>query len=205
MHGTFLRKFIKRISWQVNFLTFLEIAALIAVYPLMRFAPAAWFAEYGVVETSQLLLLLAGMVVALGSKINKPLFIFAAMLCFFMIMRETNMGRGYFCAQYLAEGQICRWSSFKYGYVPQAIRILYVLFMLYYFCRHKIYRLLWQYIAKAPLYFWDMAVLLSAAVGGSLAECSFIDNEIMEESCELIFYLALFNCIWRYKSIPLKA
>ena len=35
-------------------------------------------------------------------------------------------------------------------------------------------------------------------VGGTAAEFQSIDNEILEECCELIAYLALTNCIWRY-------
>ena len=201
MIKTILSNLRKRFSAKINLLTILEVICLLAVYPFMNYANASWFVEYGFDESSQLLILCCGIIISISNHTHKNLFKFIALILFFMILRETNMGRGYFCAQYLSEDELCRWSSFKYGFIPQTFRILLVFYAIYYFCRHRLYNQLWVYITEAPIYIFDISILFLSAIGGTLAECSFIDNEIMEESCELIFYITLCNCIWRYGRI----
>ena len=115
-----------------------------------------------------------------------------------MIMRETNLFRGYFCSKYLSSDDMCRWSEFKYGYLATCGRIVFALFTLWYFIKHKLWQPLWKYIVKAPIFVWEFLVIGLTIIGGTIAEFAFIDNEVMEECCELICYLAITNCIWRY-------
>lgn len=71
------------------------------------------------------------------------------------------------------------------------------------FGKNRLYLPLWRYIRQAPLYMLDIIVLLLMAVCSEMAEFEFIDNEVFEESCETILYLAWLNCIYRYRQLKI--
>ena len=190
-----------RINWRPNACTWLEILLLLAVVPAMLWANPEWFVEDGLVENIQLAVLLFAFVIAIRAQNQHRFFVFAGFIVLFMIMRETNLFRGYFCAKYLTPDDMCRWSEFKYGYLATGGRVLFALFTLWYFIKHKLWQPLWQYIVKAPIFIWEFVVIGLTIVGGTIAEFSVIDNEIMEEFCELICYVVIANFIWRYRQI----
>lgn len=193
----------QRINWRPNALTLLEFILILLIYPTMQFAAPQLFVEDGWVENIQLIVLSTAIVAALRAKQNRPLFVFAAMVVVFMIMRETNMFRGYYCAAYLDPDEMCRWEAFKYGYAVKYLRWLWVAYMIYYFIRNKLWQPIIKYVVNAPIYIWDLLVLGLMMAGGTAAEFADIDNEIMEECCELVCYLALFNCILRYRRVAI--
>lgn len=188
----------QRLNWQANWVTYLEFGLVAAIIPAMRWANPQWFVEDGLAENIQLLVLAIAVIIALRAKNSPSLFTFAALVLIFMIMRETNMFRGYFCTKYLSTGDVCRWSEFKYGWIAPGLRWAFVIFAAGYFVLRKLWRPLWNYILKAPIFVWDLLILAVMIVGGTIAEFACIDNEILEECCELAAYTALVNCVWRY-------
>lgn len=194
----------RRLDWHTNWLTWLEFALMLMIAPVVMRANPQWFVEDGLVENIQLLVLAAAIVIALSARNNRPLFVFAAMLVVLMIMRETNLFRAYFCARYLDEQTLCRWSSFEYGWIAVGIRAVFVAAMVCWFVYHKLWRPIWQYVCKAPIFVWDFAVFGLMVVGGTVAEFASIDNEVLEECCELISYTALTNLIYRYKKVKIS-
>ena len=193
----------QRIDWRPNVLTCLEIALILLIYPLMQWANPQYFVEDGWVENIQLLVLLAAIIIALRTKLNRPLFVFAALVIVLMIMRETNLFRGYFCAVYLQPGVLCRWEEFSYGYLVKGIRWVFVAYALYYFVRHKIWQPIMKYVLNAPIFVWDILICGLMIIGGMIAEMACVDNEVMEECCEWVCYLALTNCVYRYSRLSL--
>lgn len=199
----FCRELWQRIDWKPDAVTLLEILLILLVYPLMKWGNPVYFVEDGWVENLQLLILLGGAILALRAKQNKKLFVFVAFALLFMIMRETNLFRGYFCMAYLSPDDLCRWEAFQYGYLAKGARLVFVAYVLYYFVRHKLWQPMIEYVLKAPVFVWDFLILFLMAVGGTVAEFSCIDSEIMEECCETILYLALVKCVYRYSKISL--
>lgn len=195
----FFKNLQQRVNWRPNLMTWATLAVALLVIPalMLPFNPQ-WFVENGWVENIQLIVLVAAIVIACRAKNNKPFFIFAALIVVFLIIRETNMFRDIFCAKYLQKGEACRWSSFEYGYLVQGARWLFAAFVAYYVWRHRLWRTAWQYICKAPIYVWDLLLLILSGLGATVAEFSCVDSEILEECCELVMYMALANCIWRY-------
>ena len=189
----------RRLNWSTNYGTWLEMVLIMAVVPAMRWGNPQWFVEDGLIENMQLLVLAAGLVVAFKATENRPLFVLAAFVVMFMIIRETNLFRGWFCEKYLSADELCKWSAFRYGWIADAVRWLFVGYIAYYAWRKRLWRLLGDYVQKAPIYVWDIAILGLMMVGGTVAEFACVDNEIMEEECELIAYVALVNCIYRYR------
>lgn len=196
----FCKELPSRMSYKVNLMTLFELLFALCIPFIMLYADPLLFTEGALVENSQLVILAAALIIALKARQAKKLFIFAALIIILMLMRETNLGRAYFCAKYLSPDEMCRWKNMKYGIYVEPLRNLYGVYIVFYFLKNKVYNLIWQYVKNAPIYLWDMVILVGAAVIATLAEWPQIDNEILEESCETLFYLAFVNCIWRYSS-----
>lgn len=193
----------QRINWRPNLCTWAEVLLMIMIVPFMQWGNPVWFVEDGAVENIQLLVLIIAFVIALRAENQRKFFIFAALMVLFMIMRETNLFRGYFCEKYLSGDAVCRWKDFKYGYIPEGFRLLFAGGTLIYFICCKLWQPLWKYVCRAPIFIWDILILGITVVGGTVAEFPCVDNEILEELCELICYIAVANCIWRYRQIKI--
>ena len=194
----FVKSLRQRFDYNANVLTVCEWILILSIYPLIRFADPKWFMEYGIVENMQLLALLIGAIIAFTSKNEHKLFVVVGFFMLFLITRETNMGRSYFCEQYLPADEVCKWGKFKYGYLVDMFRAIYILALCIYFIKNKLWQPVIKYLNMAPFYVWDITALLLTAFIGSISEFKSIDNEILEETCEFICYVAMLNCIIRY-------
>lgn len=195
----FLKGISARMRWNINGLTIIEFIYILAIPFMMKFANPQFFTEGALVENLQLVVLAAAFVIAVKAPQNKTLFIALALLIVLMLMRETNLGRSYFCEKYLSPDEICRWKKMKYGVIVEPLRDLYGLYILYYIFSRKVYKTVWQYIKQAPIYIFDSVFFIGAVISATLAEWPVIDNEILEESSELLMYIVLVNLILRYR------
>ncbi len=195
----FLKGIPPRLCWNINRLTIIELIYISAIPFMIKFADPQLFTEGALVENLQLAVLTAAFIIAVTAKKDKSLFVALALLIVLMLMRETNLGRSYFCEKYLSPDEICRWKKMKYGIIVEPLRDLYGLYILYYIWSKKVYKLIWQYILQAPIYLFDSLIFVGAAVAATLAEWPFIDNEILEESSELLMYVGFVNLIFRYR------
>ena len=187
----------ERLNWRPNVLTFLQMLILLAVYPAVKYANPQWFFEDGIVENIQLAICLCCFMAAWFAPRDKALFRFFALVIILIIFREISTGRHWLCAYYNLP-QESKWKDIPYGLVLYWGRNLFAIFTFVYFLWHKVYKSLWQYIKKAPIFVWEFLFLAAGVILALLAEKP-IDNEIMEEMAETLFYLALFNLIWRYE------
>lgn len=195
----FLKNIPSRIRWNINGLTIIEFIYILAIPFVLKFASPQFFTEGALVENLQLVVLAAAFVIAVKAPKDRSLFIALALLIVLMLMRETNLGRSYFCEKYLSPDEICRWKKMKYGFIVEPLRNLYGLYILYYIWSRKVYKIVWQYLKQAPIYIFDSLVFVGAAIVATIAECPIIDNEILEECCELLMYIGLVNLIYRYR------
>lgn len=195
----FLKNIPPRIRWNINWLTIIEFIYILAIPFMLKFANSQFFVEGALVENLQLVVLAVAFVIAVKAPQDRSLFIALALLIVLMLMRETNLGRSYFCEKYLSPAEICRWKKMKYGFVVEPLRNLYGLYILYYIWSRKVYKIVWQYLKQAPIYIFDSLVLVGAAIVATISEWPIIDNEILEECCELLMYIGLVNLIYRYR------
>lgn len=193
----------RRIDWHILPITVLMALLLMAIYPVMLYAPAEWFMEDGAVENVQLVVLIVATIIALCAKYEKKMFVLAAFVVLLLLMREINGGRAYFCKLYLEPDEICRWKNMKYGYLADLVRWGVGLSIVAYALMAQLWRPIWKYIKKAPIYVWDFVLLVMAVIGAQAAEWKCVDNEILEESMETVMYLLLAWLIWRYGRVKI--
>lgn len=195
----FLKGIPPRLCRNINWLTIIELIYISAIPFMIKFAEPQFFAEGTLIENLQLAVLTVAFIIVVTAKKDRTLFIALAMLIVLMLMRETNLGRSYFCEKYLSPDEICRWKNMKYGIIVEPLRDLYGLYILYYIWSRKVYKLIGKYILQAPIYLVDSLIFVGAVVAATLAEWPLIDNEILEESSELLMYIVFINLILRYR------
>lgn len=195
-----MKKILNKINWKFNLGNLLVCGLFAAMYFIVKYVNPVFFEENGVVETMQIVILLVCFYLFLSIKEDKPLFNFAAMIIILLISREVNMGKPYVCQYYDIPFINCSWKHFKYGKIPNLLRLMFVAYMFFYACKTKIHHYVVKYWQKLPLYFWDILCLILAAVLSSIGERP-LDNDVFEETAESIFYVALCVLIWRYKKI----
>lgn len=195
----FLKNIPTRIRWNINELTIIEFIYILAIPFVLKFANSQFFVEGALVENLQLVVLAVAFVIAVKAPQDRSLFIALALLIVLMLMRETNLGRSYFCEKYLSPDEICRWKNMKYGIIVEPLRNLYGLYILYYIWSRNVYKLIGKYILQAPIYLVDSLIFVGAVVAATIAEWPLIDNEILEESSELLMYIVFINLILRYR------
>lgn len=195
----FLKGIPPRLCLNINWLTIIELIYISAIPFMIKFAEPQFFAEGTLIENLQLAVLTVAFIIVVTAKKDRTLFIALAMLIVLMLMRETNLGRSYFCEKYLSPDEICRWKNMKYGIIVEPLRNLYGLYILYYIWSRKVYKLIGKYILQAPIYLVDSLIFVGAVVAATIAEWPLIDNEILEESSELLMYIVFINLILRYR------
>ncbi|MDO4162441.1 MAG: hypothetical protein Q4D80_05520 [Pseudomonadota bacterium] len=191
----------QRMRFRINFLTVFEFLYALSIPFIISYAPPQLFVENSWFENMQLFILLVAFILALRAPHDKKLFMAVALIIVLMLLRETNMGRSYFCEKYLSPDEMCRWKKLKYGFIAEPLRNLYGLYILYYIWRQKVYQTFFRYVLHAPIYVFDISILILSAVAATLAEHPLIDNEILEESCEMLMYLAFLNNLWFYRKL----
>jgi len=197
----FMRSIPPRIKWSLTPLTVFVLLYCAAVYPLALWGEPRYFVENGLVENLQLVVLAIAFVISLRVKQHKKFYVCIAMFIVLMIMRETNLGRAFFCEKYLSPDELCRWKSMKYGFIVEPLRNLYGIYILWYAFKNRLHRDFIAYAQKAPLFMFDFIPLFLAYIVANVAEFSFVDNEVLEESGEMLFYLTFTDILWRYSRL----
>lgn len=184
----------------------LLFAALVACYPLSAMLPAGWAREGGILESAQVLVLLAGAVVGFAAFLRlRPdrlglLALWAAPVWLLLAGRELSWGRvllpadeGHLPNGVAMNGVLWLQAGVKPGAVVLALGLLYGAW------RYRIHTIVRAAFARRMPWLC-LAIGLAAAIGSTCAEdhmsCSFgfatARSNLIEELVELVAYIALF-------------
>lgn len=162
--------------------------------------------EQSPVENAQVFVLLAASAVSFWAYARssleltvRQLFLIAACLLFVAAARELSFGRVlYLDAEHPVSVEVFR--SYRYKLPCILLRGLsysLVGFTVIYFLRQKLFRALPNLLNKMKIYVWDL-MLLHIFIAMSVIGEKIMHNANIEEMCELITYLTVFNVCWRY-------
>ena len=189
------------VNSHINFnlypIVIIPILAALAIFPFTKFLPREFGYENGLLENLQIFTLVISFIISLLAKSNKKFFCFAALVIILLTAREINYGRVIF---FPIPGEInayYSWKEIPYGYLVNPIIGLYMFGSLLYFIYSKAYCELWNIIKNIKFPLWNIAFLLLGMILGLFAEKTG-QSFIMEEACELLFYLSLMSIIWLY-------
>ena len=175
------------------------IVAGLAVVPLVLFTdPDSKIGyENGLLENLQILCLVAGCLSGINSKTDKKFFRFTAMALSVLILREISCGRTLFFAIPGKENAFYSWKEIKYGYLVNPLYGIYIVSVLTYFLKNRLFTTLWKYISETKIPIWNAVIMFAGLLLTVYAE-KIEKNQILEESSELVFYLSLTGLIYIY-------
>lgn len=193
-----IREFInKHLDFKVYPVTILAIIAALAIVPCVKFLPAQWGYENGVLENIQMIFLFISLGLALTAKTKKHFFKFAALVIILIILREVNYGRTLFFPIPGTENAFYSWKEIKYGWLVNPLICLYMAGSVIFFIVKKVYIDIWQIIKNIKFPVWNVLLMIAGMALGTYAEHA-TENFVFEEITELLFYVALTGIIWLY-------
>lgn len=155
--------------------------------------------ENSLLENTQLIVLVGGVLFCLFSKIDKeykPINIFFALIIFLLAMLEISYGRVFF-AQILGTNDFYHWSHYKYGYLAHIIIGIYIAGTFVYALLKKVFVKIWEVLQKTQFPFWNVLLLLTAIPVQMLAEKRF-HSTLVEEMVELLMYCLIVYMVVLY-------
>lgn len=159
--------------------------------------------ENSLLENLQLVVLILGIGITLFFK-NKipqkyrPLWIVGVLVLFLMLLREVSYGRVFFCKVSNQDDLFYQWEQCtKHGYLVNYALYLYIALIAIYALIKKVFFQIWQILTKVSHPFWTYIIAIIALAAQLLGEGR-IDNTCVEETGELIMYLAIVSMIYTY-------
>lgn len=193
-----IKEFMKKyINWGVQNTTWIVFLFALLIVPAIIFLPENYGFENGLIENIQLAVLFIGLLLALKPKTDKSFFKFVALVLGILIIREINCGRTLFFAIPGEVNAFYSWKQIKYGWLAHPIYGAYIAFVAIYFFKNKLFITLWEKIKNIKFPIWNFLFLVLGIVLGTYAE-ECVHNLVLEESTELLFYVALINFIYLY-------
>ncbi|HBF49257.1 MAG TPA: hypothetical protein DDX04_01460 [Massilia sp.] len=198
------------------------LLCLVLCYPLARVIPLEWSWENGVIENAQVVVLLAGLVLAgrawlRGSRDGAAMLGLCAMPVWFLLAgRELSWGAVFLPPLgFGPEGPVFSSRVLPYRPLVPAFAGLLVLASFVTGWRHGVHRYLKRVIAGGGFPWMCVVVVLGAALGSTLGEGHVpafahdwvAHSQVLEEMSELVGYMALVVAqavVLRYRE-PVKA
>jgi hypothetical protein len=192
--GDFLRNHLDFCFYHVTYLAF---AVAMLIIPSVMYLPEPFGYENGVLENIQLFFLFLTVFFALRAKTDKKFFVFVALVVVILLLREVNCGRTIFFPIPGEENAFYSWKEIKYGWLAHPIYGLYMTTVGIYCLKNKLYLNLWEKIRDIKFPIWNfILLLLGMGLGTYAEEC--VHNLVLEESTELLFYIALISFVYLY-------
>lgn len=187
-----------RLVWKVYPTTAFSIFTLIAIIPCSLFLPEKFAWENFVIENFQLLILAITFIFALKAKVNKNLFRWFAIIIFILFLREINAGRTFILKDGIPNS-FYSWEELlpNMSYLSNLVYASIIIYALYYFFKHKLFRVYMQYVKYAYVAVWDKLLALIGLVLAVVGEVKY-NNVVFEEMSETLFYVAFMSLIYLY-------
>ena len=193
-----MREFIKNhFDFKIYPVTWIAILSALIIIPGLKYLPIEFGYENGVLENLQMLFLFISLFLAFNARTNKKFFIFIGLVVTIIMLREIYCGRTLFFPVPGEINHFYSWKDIKYGYLAHPLYGLYMGCVGLYFILNKLYLDFWNIIKRIKFPVWNIVLLIIGMAVGMYAE-KCLENAILEELGELLFYVSLTGIIWLY-------
>lgn len=187
----------KHIDFKIYPITWIPIIIAIITLPCVKYLPIQYGYENGPLENIQMVFLILACIMGFTAKENKTFFKFTALVVIILMLREINCGRTLFFPVPGVENTFYGWKDIKYGWLAHPLYGLYIGCVGLYFILNKLYINLWQIIKNTKFPIWNILLLITGMAIGMYAEKA-LNNMVLEEMTEMLFYASLMGIIWLY-------
>lgn len=184
--------------------TWITLAVIPVSAFIIMYAPDSWGYENGILENTQMILLMLSLIFCVTSTPHRSLFIFIATLILFMMLREVNCGRVLLWSR---SGDIfhcgpvqdyLKWKEIPGGSVIRtSVYAVATCLCLAAFLRKGNLKSMAEVVLRTKIPAWEALLLITGVATGMIAEKANICF-IAEEMGEILMYTALTAAIYRY-------
>ena len=177
--------------------TLLPALLTLILLPFYSNLPEAWGYENHLLEKLQMVVLLFSIGLCLTAPKDKGFYHCVALVFTILILREINCGRTLFFAIPGTVNQFYQWKNIPYGWLAHPLFALYIIYCLLRFLKHKRYLTLRRLLRRVRIPFWTLLLILIGILFTLLGE-RLMGEARLEESAELLFYLATASGLYLY-------
>ena len=194
----------KHCYWNFDFGAVFSALSALCFLPFISVLPEKYGYENGLIENIQILVLFVGFYWAWTAKAYKKLFTFVALVISILILREINCGRTLFFAVPGKENTFYKWKELTYGYLVHPAFGFYIVMVLFYFVKNKLFSDVIQIVKKFRFPVFSIFCFVFFVLFGLYAERK-MHNLVIEEFAELFVYVFLVQMLWLYSRQKIKA
>ena len=190
-------------DWKPHASCIPALVILLLLWPAVQFLPERCGYENELIENFQMFILFFCCFIWTLQKEYRKLFVFAALIFFFMMCREVNFGRALFFPDPVIPNKFLRWNKIWYApYVGPGIALYGAICVIFFFAG-KVYKQALALLASTRIPVWNVVSILVYWFGAALLDKT-CDNLILEEGVELAAYVAIFATVCCYAFAPSK-
>jgi hypothetical protein len=159
--------------------------------------PEAFGNKNSPVETVQMVVVLIGLYISCTAKDYRNLFVFVSLVLFFVFAREVNYGRTLFIFEDPENAnQFPKWKDMEYGWLAHVGVGLYMVWLLVYFIRRKVWKEISDVLRSFRIPAWELLVAVCGLVVGVASES--MHNCLLEELGEVVMYVGGIGLLYLY-------
>lgn len=179
----------------------IAILLLLLLWPAAAMLPKKYGYQNGIFENLQMLVLFACCFLWLFQKKHRKLYIFAALIFFFMICSEMHFGRTLFYPHPSIPNKFLSWKRIWYApYVTPGITVYCVLTAVFFFIG-KVWKQFLELLTSTRIPVWHILLIIISSTGAVLLD-RYTSHLVLEESIEFIAYTAIFATSYYYAFPP---
>lgn len=187
----------KYLDWQFRPTTWITLVVALVCLACAFVLPDSFGNKNSPIENVQMLVVAIGLYVTCTARDHKSLFVFASLCLFFILAREVNYGRTLFIfADPENANKFPKWKDMEYGWLAHVGVGIYMLWLVVYFVRRKVWKEAWDVLQTIRIPASDLVLAILGVVTGVAFES--MHNCLREELGEVVFYVAGVGILYLY-------
>ena len=187
----------KYLDWRFRATSWISLAAALVCLVCAFVLPDSFGDKNSPIENVQMAIVAIGLYVTCTAKDRKVLFVFASLCLFFILAREVNYGRTLFIfADPENANKYPKWKDMEYGWLAHVCVGLYMVWLLVYFIRRKVWKEISAVLRTCRIPAWELLVAVSGLVVGVASES--LHNCLVEELGEVVMYVGGIGLLYLY-------
>ena len=187
----------KYLDWQFRSTSWISLAAALVCLVFAFVLPDSFGNKNSLIEDAQMVIVAIGLYITCTAKDRRVLFVFASLCLFFILAREVNYGRTLFIfADPENANKYPKWKDVEYGWLAHVGVGLYMVWLLVYFIRRKVWKEISDVLRSFRIPAWELLVAVCGLVVGVASES--LHNCLLEELGEVVMYVGGIGLLYLY-------
>lgn len=187
----------KYLDWQFRATSWISLAAVLVCLVCSFVLPDFFGDKNSPIENVQMVIVAIGLYMTCTAKDRRALFVFASLCLFFILAREVNYGRTLFIfADPENANKFPKWKDMEYGWLAHVCVGLYMVWLLVYFIRRKVWKEISEVLRSFRIPAWELLVAVCGLVVGVASES--LHNCLLEELGEVVMYVGGIGLLYLY-------